>query len=88
MERIKRALELAAAEREQALGQAAAATFADSRPTADTTAAESAARTRSQPVNLNAMREGGLLLPGMVGTVAHSFKMLRTQVMQRMRPRG
>jgi protein-tyrosine kinase len=43
--------------------------------------------TRSQPVDLRGMREAGLLLPGMVGTAAHSFKMLRTQVMQRMRPR-
>ena len=34
------------------------------------------------------MREGGLLLPGMVGAAAHSFKMLRTQVMQRMKSRG
>ena len=88
MERIKRALELAAAEREQALGQAAAVTSTDTSPTTDTTPAEPGPRTRSQPVNLTAMREGGLLLPGMVGTVAHSFKMLRTQVMQRMKPRG
>lgn len=43
--------------------------------------------TRTQPVDLRGMREAGMLLPGMVGTVAHSFKMLRTQVMQRMRPR-
>ncbi len=43
--------------------------------------------TRSQPVDLRGMRETGQLLPGMVGTVAHTFKMLRTQVMQRMRPR-
>ena len=43
--------------------------------------------TRTQPVDLRGMREAGLLLPGMVGTVAHSLKMLRTQVMQRMRPR-
>ena len=94
MERIKRALERAAAEREQALGQPAAVTSTDTSPTAetspttDTTPAKPARRTRSQPVNLTAMRETGLLLPGMVGTVAHSFKMLRTQIMQRMKPRG
>ncbi len=43
--------------------------------------------TRTQPVDLRGMREAGLLLPGMVGRAAHSFKMLRTQVMQRMAPR-
>jgi len=88
MERIKRALELAAAEREQALGQAAAVAPADTSPTVDATPSAPVRRTRSQPVDLAAMRETGLLLPGMVGTVAHSFKMLRTQVMQRMKPRG
>jgi len=98
MERIKRALERAKIKRESVLGQAASprpemANVA-SAPTAGP--AEAGAepshapqvRTRTQPINLALMREGGLLLPGMVGPVAHSFKMLRTQVMQRMKSRG
>ncbi len=98
MERIKRALERAKIERESVLGQAASprsiVANAASTPTAgavETGAEPSQApqvRTRTQPINLALMREGGLLLPGMVGAVAHSFKMLRTQVMQRMKSRG
>jgi Mrp family chromosome partitioning ATPase len=43
-------------------------------------------RTRTQPIKLALMREGGLLLPG-CQPVAQAA-MLRTQVMQRMKSRG
>ncbi len=98
MERIKRALERAKIERESVLGQAASprpvvakvASAENAGPVAADAGQSQApqVRTRTQPINLALMREGGLLLPGMVGPVAHSFKMLRTQVMQRMKSRG
>jgi len=93
MERIKRALERAKAERESVLGQTTpvVASAAPALAAVETHAAPPGAmatRTRTQPINLALMREGGLLLPGMVGAAAHSFKMLRTQVMQRMKSRG
>ena len=91
MERIKRALERAKVERESVLAQATPV-IASVAPTPDAAGPEPSlapqVRTRTQPINLALMREGGLLLPGMVGAVAHSFKMLRTQVMQRMKSRG
>ena len=91
MERIKRALERAKVERESVLAQATPV-IASVAPTPVIAGPEPSlapqVRTRTQPINLALMREGGLLLPGMVGAVAHSFKMLRTQVMQRMKSRG
>jgi len=42
------------------------------------------ARSRSEPVDHSVIRKNRLLLPGVVGSEAHSFKMLRTQVLQRM----
>lgn len=43
---------------------------------------------RSIEVNLESLREAHLLRPGMVGQAAHAFRLLRTQVVQRMRQRG
>ena len=91
MERIKRALERAKIERESVLAQATPVVAGVApNPTAAGPEPPQAPqiRTRIQPINLTLMREGGLLLPGMVGAAAHSFKMLRTQVMQRMKSRG
>jgi Mrp family chromosome partitioning ATPase len=93
LERIKRALELAKAEREQVLQQGPVAAVSNepavpgAAPTPDA-APGTQARSRSVPVSAATLRAGGMLLPGMVGPVAHSFKMLRTQVTQRLRQRG
>jgi protein-tyrosine kinase len=93
LERIKRALELAKAEREQILRQGPVAAVGAEPAAPDATpeavsAPQPQSRTRSVPVNVATLRAGGLLLPGLVGPVAHSFKMLRTQVSQRMKQRG
>lgn len=94
MDRIERALEKAQVERNAVLARAAEPSAVEPAASGSTPAAADAApapaatRTRLQPVNLAALRDGHLLLPGMVGPVAHSFKMLRTQVMRRMKSRG
>ena len=89
MERIRRALERARAEREQLLGAPAPApAAAPPVPGPPPAPGEPGARSRQQPVNPATLREANLLLPGMIGPVAHSFKMLRTQVMQRLHARG
>lgn len=46
------------------------------------------ARSRIATVDHSVIRRNRLLLPGVVGSEAHSFKMLRTQVLQRMVQRG
>lgn len=84
MERIRKALEQARAEREQRLGMATEAPPVAPEPAP----AEPTVRSRRQPVNPTTLRAANLLLPGMVGPAAHSFKMLRTQVMQRLRARS
>jgi len=89
MERIKRALELAQAEREQTLrADAIAAEPALQAPAPEAPAAAPPERSRRVPLNEAALREAQLLLPGMTGAASHSFKMLRTQVMRRMKSRG
>ena len=97
VERIKRAMELARKERQSAVRSAsedgavvaaepAATTVADTPPQRiDTQPAPEAGRTIT--VAEATLRESHLLLPGMVGEVAHSFRLLRTQVLQRMRQR-
>jgi Mrp family chromosome partitioning ATPase len=99
VERIKRALELARQERESAI----AATAAEARPdeatdaatevpvpapsaASDAGAASDASRTIS--VTEHTLQEARLLLPGMVGDASHGFRILRTQVLQRMLNRG
>lgn len=46
------------------------------------------ARSRVEPIDQSVILKNRLLLPGVVGSSAHSFKMLRTQVLQRMVQRG
>jgi protein-tyrosine kinase len=43
---------------------------------------------RTVPVSEQVLLESRLLLPGMVGDAAHGFRLLRTQVLQRMQARG
>jgi protein-tyrosine kinase len=89
LERIKRALELAKAEREQAIKSgSAAAGRARLQAPAPVPASEPELRYRTIPLNEPSLREANLLLPGMAGQAAHSFKMLRTQVMRRLRQHG
>ena len=94
MERIRKALELAKAEREQARRQGGDPTAEPAPPSAESAAAEPAAaawpqaRGRSVAVNLDHLREAHLLLPGLQGPAAHSFETLRMQVVQRMAQRG
>ena len=97
MERIKRALERAKEERDKSLPSMLAedAYRADAIPTEEES--EPAAppveltarflRTRELHVTDEHMRRSRLLSPGMQGLAAQSFKMLRTQVMQRLRSR-
>lgn len=120
MERVRRALELAKAQRAQAaaalpVAQAQAALLVE--PLVDTAesaphaaappappppVAEPAAeqgvvrydttgrflRSRLAEVDAEHLRRGRLLAPGMQGPAAKAFRMLRTQVMQRMSARG
>jgi Mrp family chromosome partitioning ATPase len=89
MERIKLALDRAKAERD-----AIRAPFAEVVPIiADRgeTQPELTGRflkTRELPVDPEQLRRGRLLTPGLQGDMAQSFKMLRTQVLQRLRSRG
>jgi protein-tyrosine kinase len=98
VERIKRAMELARQEREGAT-QAAPSTAA--RETATGQEAPAAAPvapaalssdqgdvSRTIAVSEKTLQEARLLLPGMIGDAAHGFRLLRTQVLQRMRQRG
>lgn len=92
MERIKRALEVAKAERDTARR----ASPPTSEPLAAFRPAEEAAapkveltgrflRTRELPVDADHLRRARLLSPGKQDVAAQSFKMLRTQVTQRLR---
>ena len=98
VERIKRAMELARQERQgaarapspgasPAASEPVAASHATSPPLAlDADPAVGASRTIA--VAESTLQEARLLLPGMVGDAAHGFRLLRTQVLQRMRQRG
>ncbi len=106
-ERIKRALELARAEREgrnasvapllsvnEAPSAAAAARFDGfeapeaEAPPAPIELTGRFLRTREVEVSGEKLRRGRLLAPGMTGPMAQSFRMLRTQVLQRLRASG
>jgi Mrp family chromosome partitioning ATPase len=104
VERIKRALELARQERLSAARAAAAleaerpvavagavaaggTAFADAL-VPDVPAEAVSPATRRITVNESGLQDSRLLLPGVVGEAAHGFRLLRTQVMQRMRQRG
>lgn len=95
MERIKRALEFARAERAQGVRQGSTLAIAPAaRPRAGDAAVDGDAsgvefwQSRSVRVREDALRAGRLLLPGVVGDAEHAFKMLRTQVLHRLRQRG
>ena len=94
MERIRKALELAREEREQARRQrpdapAATASEACAVPAAgQAPAAWLQTRGRSVPVNFHNLRAAHLLLPDLSGPAALSFERLRTQVVQRLTERG
>ena len=100
-ERIKRALELARAEREGRNASVAPLVplgeQRESRAVVDPVTREFEAapieltgrflRTREVEVSSESMRRGRLLAPGLQGPLAQSFRMLRTQVLQRLRAR-
>ena len=99
VERIKRALELARQERESAIAATAADALPDEASAAATevpvpapSAASAAGATsdarRTISVTEHTLQEARLLLPGMVGDASHGFRILRTQVLQRMLKRG
>jgi len=100
VERIKRAMELARQERESAAqGTPVAAAPAGAAPSQATAAPGASASpapsaddqgdvSRIIGVSEKTLQESRLLLPGMVGEAAHGFRLLRTQVLQRMRQRG
>lgn len=95
MERIKRALDRAAADREAMLREPAervrTAAVVDLSNDGTVERFDKTGRfvlSRKLPVDAEALRRGRLLQPGMQGVAAQSFRMLRTQVMQRMRSRG
>ena len=101
MERIKQAMERARQERQSAASAAAIAPAPEASVAAgDQLAAHEAespppgmapapaAASRTIKVAESTLQESHLLLPGMVGDTAHGFRLLRTQVLQRMRQRG
>ena len=99
VERIKRALELARQERESAIAATAADALPDEAsaaatevpvpaPSAAGAASDASDAKRTIAVNEHTLQEARLLLPGMVGDASHGFRILRTQVLQRMLKRG
>jgi Mrp family chromosome partitioning ATPase len=102
VERIKRALELARQERESATAGTTAEARPDETsaaasevpvPASSAASVASAAGAASDAqrtiaVNEHTLQEARLLLPGMVGDASHGFRILRTQVLQRMLKRG
>ena len=98
MERIRRALELARAEREairRATGGNPARPGPDMVPmlietpvAQESSANEPFRNTLELTPNMDAIRRSRLLAPGLVGPAAEGFRMLRTQVTQRMQQRG
>jgi Mrp family chromosome partitioning ATPase len=102
VERIKRAMELARQQRETAAAASAMAEAPEvtatqpqssakvppGEPDGSANPAASVAVSAVIPVRESVLQESRLLLPGMVGDAAHGFRLLRTQVMQRMQARG
>jgi len=100
VERIKRAMELARQERTaaraaetEAQAPVAAQPVVQAPAPAEASAPRPAAAVpgtegRTISVSESTLQESRLLLPGMVGDAAHEFRLLRTQVLQRMRQRG
>jgi len=96
MERIRRALELARAEREKARrvsggsmrGPDAIPILVDIPVAQVSSANEPFRNTLELQPDTEQLRRSRLLAPGLVGPAAEGFRMLRTQVLQRMQPRG
>ena len=97
MERIRRALELAHAEREAIRRAGGTPTrpvpdmvpmLVDTPVAQESSANEPFRNTLELTPNIEAIRRNRLLEPGLVGVVAEGFRMLRTQVTQRMQQRG
>jgi len=93
MERIQQVLEIARAERERranewpALVHQSAAETTESRIASDDTAMLFAS-TPIASLDKSKIRANRLLLPGVTGEAAYAFKMLRTQVLQRLKQRN
>jgi protein-tyrosine kinase len=91
MERLKKALDLARAERGRKL-LAAAATPAESPAPANTAANMQDTRVLSHArvasTEPSVLRANGVMSADASGPAGHAFKMLRTQVLQRLRQRG
>jgi protein-tyrosine kinase len=90
MERLKKALDLARAEREGNLHAAAATaeTPAPARTAANLQDTIVFSHTRVVMVEPALLRANGVMPADATGPAGHAFKMLRTQVMQRLRQRG
>ena len=87
MERLQKALELARAERARKL-LAAVPTLAE--PLAPALMQDTLAfsHTRVASIELSVLRANGVMPADASGPAGHAFKMLRTQVLQRLQPRG
>ncbi len=96
MERLQKALELARERRVRQWALQPIALPAPEPAVIPTAQAPSAsedtallfARTQVAPLDKSRVRVNRLLLPGVVGDAAYAFKMLRTQVLQRLRQRN
>jgi Mrp family chromosome partitioning ATPase len=100
VERIKRAMELARQERESSAHGGSPASAPATAPATGAAAMAVASIapapspndpgevSRTLGVSEKTLQESRLLLPGMVGDASHGFRLLRTQVLQRMRQRG
>jgi protein-tyrosine kinase len=84
MERLRRALDLAKTERDREL-RAAAAAPAWRRPAASPLDTLVLSHTRVARTELSVLRANGVMPAGATGPAGPAFKMLRTQVLQRLR---
>jgi protein-tyrosine kinase len=87
MERLQKALDLARAEREGKL-VAAAPPPAESSAPANIEDTLVSSHTRVARIEPSVLRANGVIPPDASGPAGHAFKMLRTQVLQRLRQRG
>jgi protein-tyrosine kinase len=87
MERLQKALDLARAEREGRLVSVAAARSEPSAP-ANVEDTLIASHTKIVPIDPAVLRRNRVMPADASGPAGHSFKMLRTQVLQRLRQRG
>lgn len=87
MERLQKALDLARAERDGKL-VAAVAPLAEPSAPANTQDTTIFSHTRVAMIEPAVLRAHGVMPPDASGPAGHSFKMLRTQVLQRLRQHG